>query len=130
MSDRPRLRWRSLLLGAALWGLFPLAWLAAPILTVPAPPSCTFRLLTGQPCPFCGLSRAFAHAAHGQWGQAAACHPLWWLATALVAVAGLLALRDGVIGGDGLPRLLRRGSVSGLLAACLLALVVRLWLGW
>jgi len=36
---------------------------------------CLFRRTTGIPCPGCGLTRAFAHLAKGQWREAAADHP-------------------------------------------------------
>jgi Protein of unknown function (DUF2752) len=37
---------------------------------------CPFRRLTGLPCPGCGLTRAFAHLAKGEWSAAVLDHPL------------------------------------------------------
>ncbi|MDH4282303.1 MAG: DUF2752 domain-containing protein [Myxococcales bacterium] len=39
-------------------------------------PPCGFLLLTGSPCPGCGLTTAFAHAIRGQWLLAAGANPL------------------------------------------------------
>lgn len=62
---------------------------------------CLFRRLTGIPCPGCGMTRAFAHLAKGEWAAAWANHPfsfvlapqfgLAWLAWGL-ALAGRLRL--------------------------------------
>lgn len=40
------------------------------------PTLCGFRLLTGWPCPGCGLTRSFTFTAHGQLREAFAIHPL------------------------------------------------------
>jgi hypothetical protein len=37
---------------------------------------CPFRRLTGLPCPGCGMTRAFAHLAKGEWSAAVRDHPL------------------------------------------------------
>ena len=37
---------------------------------------CLFRRATGIPCPGCGMTRAFAHMAKGEWRAAAADHVL------------------------------------------------------
>lgn len=75
--------------------LAPVAGLIA-IFTVPfgpAPTICPFALITGIPCPGCGLTRAVVALAHGDIGSAVAFHPLvgvvlaWLGATWLVAVA-------------------------------------------
>lgn len=39
-------------------------------------PPCGFLLLTGSPCPGCGLTTAFAYAMAGQWSLAASANPL------------------------------------------------------
>jgi len=41
-----------------------------PIVNVPLPGSCTFRRVTGYPCPGCGLTRCFVSLAHGDVGRA------------------------------------------------------------
>ncbi len=45
---------------------------------------CGFRLLTGWPCPGCGLTRAAEAVAHGRWSDAFAIHPLGTLAAAAI----------------------------------------------
>jgi hypothetical protein len=39
-------------------------------------PPCGFLLLTGSPCPGCGLTTAFAHGIRGQWSHAVSANPL------------------------------------------------------
>jgi len=39
-------------------------------------PPCGFLLLTGSPCPGCGLTTAFAYAIRGHWSLAASANPL------------------------------------------------------
>jgi hypothetical protein len=36
---------------------------------------CPFRALTGQPCPFCGMTRSWIAAAHGHVAQSLAYNP-------------------------------------------------------
>ena len=83
-----------------LWALTGLAGLAGLVLLhfwVPAPglqnSVCLFRRLTGIPCPGCGMTRAFAHLAKGEWAAAARDH---LLAYPLAAEIGLLWLAWGV----------------------------------
>jgi len=52
-------------------------------------PLCGFKLLTGIPCPFCGLTRSFVFTAHGQWEQAFLHNflgPLLWMVTLAAAI--------------------------------------------
>jgi hypothetical protein len=48
---------------------------------------CPFRRLTGLPCPGCGMTRAFAHLAKGQWSAALRDHPLAPLLAAEICIA-------------------------------------------
>jgi uncharacterized protein DUF2752 len=63
-----------------LTGLVGLAGLAVLHVWVPSgDPSgaiCLSRRLFHLPCPGCGMTRAFAHLAKGEWGAALGLHPL------------------------------------------------------
>jgi hypothetical protein len=68
---------------ARLWLLTGLAGLAGlAVLHVwvpsgdPATAFCLSRRLFHLPCPGCGMTRAFAHLAKGEWSAALALHPL------------------------------------------------------
>lgn len=64
----------------ALAGLAGLAGIAVLHQWVPDPSAaralCPSRRFLGLPCPGCGLTRAFAHLAKGEWSAAIADHPL------------------------------------------------------
>lgn len=91
---------------AWLWALAGLAGLlGAVILHVWVPESgpegsiCFSRRVLDLPCPGCGLTRAFAHLAKGEWTAALVAHPfapvlaieilLIWLAWGRAALRGL-----------------------------------------
>ncbi|MFH1475994.1 MAG: DUF2752 domain-containing protein [Verrucomicrobiota bacterium] len=60
---------------------------------------CTFRRLTGYPCPSCGLTRGFVAMAHGQWLAVLHTCPLaalLYAATAFVFAVNAAALLCGV----------------------------------
>lgn len=42
-------------------------------------PSCTMLVVTGYPCPTCGMTTAFAHAVRGRWISAFHAQPFGWL---------------------------------------------------
>ena len=71
--------------------LVPVSLIAAfvllPASALPKVLFCPFHLLTGQPCPLCGLTRALCHLAKGGWQEALALHPL----SPLVLLAIVLA---------------------------------------
>jgi hypothetical protein len=114
-----------------LWALAGLAALGGFLLFrvwVPAPGSentvCLLRRLSGLPCPGCGMTRAFAHLAKGEWSAAASDH---LLAYGALAELGLGWLAWGAA-------LARRRTVRlpvGLdrLALAHLAVFVAFWLG-
>jgi hypothetical protein len=121
VTPRQEARW--LLAGAAgLAGLLVLHWW-----TPSADPAfivCPLRRFTGLPCPGCGMTRAFAHLAKGEWSAAVRDHPL---APLLAAEIGAAWLAWGLIEGG----LLRRPRVArpDLVAIGHVAVLVAVWLG-
>jgi hypothetical protein len=120
-------RWR----GLEGWALAGAAGLAAfLILHVWVPPEgagfaiCPLRRFTGLPCPGCGMTRAFAHLAKGEWAAAVHDHPL----APLLAVE--LALLWAAWGGAASGRLRLPALPQPELAALgHLAVLAAVWLG-
>jgi Protein of unknown function (DUF2752) len=86
---------------------------------------CLLRRLTGIPCPGCGLTRAFAHLAKGEWLAALRDHPLAPLIAAELGAAWIAwgaALRGSRRPGQVLARL-------DAIAMGNAALLVTVWLG-
>jgi hypothetical protein len=116
-GSRPKL-----LLGLSLLATFPVAWVISPFVIAPSDVTvCFFKSLTNRDCPFCGLTRALASAMHGNFQAAFAFHPFWWLAAMLIAGTGIVAMRDGLAGGNQLERL--RGRTKFLDFYIVLALI-------
>lgn len=125
-------------LGSGLWsGSSPYrllaagALLAAALIPLPVvehgPILCPFRLLTGIPCPSCGLTRSWVALMHGDLGQSLAFHPLGWLVV-ILAVPFALGLDRLIPGLDE-----RLGSVrflGGFAAFWGIVWLVRLTMGW
>jgi hypothetical protein len=53
---------------------------------------CPLKVLTGLPCPTCGMTRAARLVAHGDFAGATHMHPLWFVVLPLVLVAGAIEL--------------------------------------
>jgi len=96
-----------LLGAAALMATFPISWALRDVLSRDLMPVCIFRIATGKPCPLCGMTRAFAHATHGDLRAANAMNPLWWLAAMVILVFAAALIADGIAGGD------RSGTIVG-----------------
>lgn len=97
--------------GWLMLSTFPVAYALKPWIVTSTLIICPFRAITGHLCIFCGLTRAFAYATHGDFDAATAMHPAWWLMAAVVLVLGVrLAWRPSPL--DVHPRLAR------LLIAC------------
>lgn len=114
-----------------LWvlaGFAGLAGLAALHVWEPSPDPrssiCLSRRLLHLPCPGCGLTRASAHLAKGEWGAALADHPL---VPVLAAELALGWIAWGVLLARGRPEL-RPAWLDPLLAAHA-AVLVAFWLG-
>jgi hypothetical protein len=114
-----------------LWLLAGLAALGAFLLFrvwVPAPGSqntvCLLRRLTGLPCPGCGMTRAFAHLAKGEWAAAASDH---LLACLLAPELGLAWLVWGAALARG--RRLRLAAPFDVVVLAHVAVLIAFWLG-
>lgn len=127
LSPRDRralVRW----LAAGGAGLLAFALLRA--VTPPPPdvlPLCLVRRVLGLPCPGCGMTRALAHLARGEWRAALALHPLAPLLAAELAL-GWAAAGAAVLSRAKAAAELWRSWVPAVLAADG-ALLVAVWAG-
>lgn len=95
-------------------GVLFVAWLALYLLDI----GCVFRLMTGIPCPGCGMTRAWLAALRFDFAAALAYHPLFWM----VPIAFVLAfVRDGATSNK-----LKRGI--DIVIAILCVLVIAVWI--
>lgn len=83
---------------------------------------CLSRRVFDMPCPGCGLTRAFAHLAKGEWSEALADHPLAFVLAVEFALAWL-AWGAAIAG-----RLPRRLPVDAIVLANA-AVLCAFWLG-
>ncbi len=63
------------LAGSAAFSIRDREEVIVPILNRPLPGTCTFRRLTGLPCPGCGMTRGFISLAHGRLADAWSYNP-------------------------------------------------------
>ncbi len=92
------------------------------------PVLCPFRLLTGLPCPGCGLTRAWVYLAHGQGRDSFLANPFGMVLVALLValVVAVVTARVRRSAPPDLDRLVRRRWLQVLLGAWLAFAVVRL----
>ncbi len=90
-------RFRLFLSGMLLYTVFPTAWWIRPFLPEDVP-VCIFRQLTGRACLFCGLTRSFANATHGDFDKAFMYHPLWPVVAIIVFATATVCLIDAFKG--------------------------------
>jgi len=86
---------------------------------------CLWRRFLGIPCPGCGMTRALAHLAKGEWRAAVAAHPF----APLLAVELLLGWLAWGAQAAGVARRLRAEGPLGLLLGANAALLLALWVG-
>jgi hypothetical protein len=94
-----------------------LSRLLDPALLERTPPWCLFRVLTTLPCPFCGMTRAFALMAHDDVGAAFRHHVLGPPAYVLTWVALFAAGYAFATDQSPLPALLRTRTAARILVA-------------
>jgi hypothetical protein len=87
------------------------------------PVLCPFRLLTGLPCPGCGLTRSWVYLAHGQWSDAWSANPFGIVSMVAVAVL-VVAVAVAALRRTPLPDVGRLLSSRGLIA------VGVVWIGY
>lgn len=108
--------------GVAL-GAVAVSFLVSPALSTSGPTLCPLRLVTGLPCPGCGLTRSWTAAAHGQMSDALAYNvfgPISLLATIIfVGLVGVLLARRRPVAG-----------MSRIVTHPIFWVVVALWFGY
>lgn len=117
-------------IGLTIGALAPLAWLTA------GPSFCPFKVVTGLPCPGCGLTRATVALLHGDLATSFHFHPLAGpMVAAMLAVAVLdgwlwwRSVRSGRPGGSHvslMERVMRTPTPWVAIAALALVWLVRL----
>jgi Protein of unknown function (DUF2752) len=112
------------LVAVGVAALVPLDWVAG------LPVLCPFRLLTGLPCPGCGMTRSLVSLAHGDLIGSLFFHPLGPALAIVVtlAIVGRLDVADrrALLVGRTFARRLQVGS--GPLVWAAVAAVVAVWL--
>jgi hypothetical protein len=100
----------------------------AALLLAGLPWPCPVRLVTGLPCPSCGLTRAARFALRGDFARATAMHPMWMLVLpflAGVAIAECVAFARVRRWGTVLDTRWGRRVSLGLLAALVAVWIAR-----
>lgn len=92
------------------------------------PVICPFRLLTGLPCPGCGLTRAWVYVVHGQWRDAIVANPFGvaLIALLIALVVAVVVARVRRHQAPALDLLVRRRWLQVILGAWLAFATVRL----
>jgi hypothetical protein len=85
------------------------------------PVVCPFRLVTGLPCPGCGLTRAWVYIAHGDFGAALHANPFGYV-TMGAAIAIMVAVAVAVVSGRPIP------SMSPIMRSRPILLILACWL--
>lgn len=99
MTFSPRnLHLRPLLVGTAFASVFVIAALVPQAAAEQGPVLCPLKFATGLDCPFCGLTRAFVCAAHGNFAAATSYNPAWPAVALAILMVTLLCWHDAYRG--------------------------------
>lgn len=84
---------------------------------------CNFHAMTGLPCPFCGMTTAFAHMARGQVREAFMAQPMGALGFAVCALLLPVAIAASITGRNAIAAAMKLpwGKISWVLAAMIAA---------
>ncbi|MGU3293673.1 DUF2752 domain-containing protein [Williamsia sp. M5A3_1d] len=88
------------------------------------PVLCPFRMVTGLPCPGCGLTRSWIALGHGDVGTAFSYNAFGPISMAFVAAMVVLTLAVAVVGPT------RIGRVAGVVRHPLVWLVAGAWIAY
>ncbi len=94
--------------------------------------ACPIHLVTGHPCPTCGITRATRLVLRGDFGMATRTHPLVWIAVPVVVLfLGVEIVGYARTGAWGSSRSMRGANVLMVGTASLLfALWIARFVGW
>jgi hypothetical protein len=115
-------------LAAAGAAALAIACIVSPAEVESGPTVCPFRLMTGLPCPGCGLTRSWVFIAHGDYGAAARANPFGYVtmsaAVALIALVAVALVRGRPV--RSLSPVVRSRPFLAVLAVWLLFAAVRI----
>ncbi len=99
-----RTRWRALVVGLACFGLLSVAWTLTPdahglgthrqLGLAP----CSLVMMTGYPCPTCGMTTSFSYAVRGQLLSALNAQPAGLFVAIMVLLVGVIAITTALTG--------------------------------
>lgn len=130
--DRERLspveRRQRFLIGGAFASVFLIAGVIQPNTVVNGPVTCLLKWCTGMDCPFCGMTRAFVFAAHGNLTAANQFNPAWPIAAIIILTVVILCWRDARTGSNLAGQLWRWMIAHGwMLVTVLVLLTIARW---
>jgi hypothetical protein len=125
MNSGPSKPWQIILWGSSLPALLAASFLYFPH-ALSGPVFCPLALMTGMPCPGCGITRAFCFATHGRFREAFEYHAIWPLILAYFVFLWIYQIATSVKGEP--PRLPTARIAGAAFAGLLLFWAVRL--GW
>ena len=91
-------RWKSILIGSILLLILPVTGILSKEIQEKSKGGCLVQSAFQTPCPFCGMTRAFSFAAHGDLTQANQLNPGWSILFFIMVILGVLHILDGLTG--------------------------------